>query len=106
MQLTQNYKKQLIQLVTNFSPILLGIFISINISTILGQTGDWGMLIAGIIAAIIETVNTTTLGAKRKLLQTLYKEKQKKTTKYINFINNLKIGILYGLFIEAFKLGS
>lgn len=29
-------------------------------------------------------------------------------TKYfcINFINNIKIGTIYGLFVDAFKLGS
>ena len=25
---------------------------------------------------------------------------------YVNFLNSLKIGILYGFFVEAFKLGS
>jgi len=30
----------------------------------------------------------------------------KKLNFYINFLNNLKVGILYGFFVEAFKLGS
>jgi len=34
--------------------------------------------------------------------------KRKYTEKFIilNLINNIKIGIIYGLFVDAFKLGS
>ena len=34
--------------------------------------------------------------------------KQKCTNKFVIFklINNIKIGIIYGLFVDAFKLGS
>jgi hypothetical protein len=30
----------------------------------------------------------------------------KKISQFLLFINNLKIGMIYGFFVEAFKLGS
>ena len=39
----------------NFTAILLGFFLAINLSTILGQSGDWGVLSAGLITAVLET---------------------------------------------------
>jgi|GEM_PF-4281323 len=41
-------------IITNFIAILLGFFLAINLSTILGQTGDWGILSSGLIAAALE----------------------------------------------------
>ena len=41
----------------NFIAILLGFFLAINLSTILGQSGDWGVLSAGLITAVLETIS-------------------------------------------------
>ena len=30
----------------------------------------------------------------------------KNVSKFLMFVNNLKIGMIYGFFVEAFKLGS
>ena len=50
----------------NFIAILLGFFVAINLSTILGQTGDWGILSSGLIAATIEIVSHTLYETKKK----------------------------------------
>lgn len=36
----------------------------------------------------------------------MYKKKYTEKFLILNLINNMKIGIIYGLFVDAFKLGS
>jgi uncharacterized Tic20 family protein len=45
------------KVIINFTLILLGSFLAINLSTIIGQTGDWGMLASSIITAIVEIIS-------------------------------------------------
>nr|YP_009313671.1 Hypothetical protein ycf20 [Helminthocladia australis]SCW21925.1 Hypothetical protein ycf20 [Helminthocladia australis] len=77
--------------------MLLGFFVSTTLSTIPGQTGDWGIIGAAIIVTFYERISQQTypLMITKKLNKIL-----------INNINYIKIGILYGLFVDAFKLGS
>jgi hypothetical protein len=51
----------------NFTAILLGFFVAINLSTILGQTGDWGVLSSGLLVASIETVSRIAYRTKKNL---------------------------------------
>jgi hypothetical protein len=55
----------------NFLAILLGFFSSSTLATILGQTGDWGILSSGILVAIIESTNKLFYIRKKKEPQTL-----------------------------------
>nr|YP_010925530.1 hypothetical protein RMC00_pgp184 [Neoporphyra dentata]WKD83762.1 hypothetical protein [Neoporphyra dentata]BCA87234.1 hypothetical protein Ycf20 [Neoporphyra dentata] len=82
------------ELTTGLISLLLGFFISTGLSTIPGQTGDWGIIAASLIVATTELTSKIVYSNQRKL-------KIK-----INLINNFKIGITYGLFVDAFKLGS
>jgi hypothetical protein len=75
-------------------------------STILGQTGDWGVLASGVLTALIEITSQTIYTTKKRLICLNSSPIHKKLNFYIKFLNNLKIGILYGFFVEAFKLGS
>ena len=50
----------------NFIAILLGFFLAINLSTILGQTGDWGILSSGLLTAFIETISRVIYKTKKK----------------------------------------
>jgi hypothetical protein len=52
----------------NFIAILLGFFLAINLSTILGQSGDWGVLSAGLITAVLETISKILYTTKKKLI--------------------------------------
>lgn len=52
----------------NFMAILLGFFLAINLSTILGQSGDWGVLSAGLITAVLETTSKILYRTKKKLI--------------------------------------
>ena len=82
--------------------ILLGFFIATALSTIPAQTGDWGIVASAIIVTNQEIISKITY--------------QNYITKYyyntiifkicFKYCNGIKIGILYGLFVDAFKLGS
>nr|SCW22946.1 Hypothetical protein ycf20 [Nemalion sp. H.1444] len=77
--------------------MLLGFFISTTLSTIPGQTGDWGIVAASIIVT----------GYERISKQIYYYNQANNYLRTIMYnINNVKIGIIYGLFVDAFKLGS
>jgi len=52
----------------NFIAILLGVFLAINLSTILGQSGDWGVLSAGLITAVLEATSRILYKTKKKLI--------------------------------------
>nr|YP_010338286.1 hypothetical protein MW410_pgp144 [Bangia atropurpurea]UNJ18236.1 hypothetical protein [Bangia atropurpurea] len=92
--ITSSLYYSLSELTTGLISLLLGFFISTSLSTIPGQTGDWGIIAASIIVAGTEIIS-----------KIVYSNKQKWVTR-INLVNNFKIGITYGLFVDAFKLGS
>ncbi|PIN23204.1 hypothetical protein CDL12_04066 [Handroanthus impetiginosus] len=77
--------------------LLLGFYTANALATILGQTGDWDVLVAGVIVAAIEGIGM--LMYKKPLstgrLQNL-----------VVMVNYWKAGVCLGLFVDAFKLGS
>nr|AYR06313.1 hypothetical protein [Renouxia sp.] len=79
--------------------LLLGFFVSTALSTITTQTGDWVIIAAAFITIFQEVVS-----------KIIYKDpastNYKKQHTLKKRMNNIKIGILYGLFVDAFKLGS
>nr|YP_010865312.1 hypothetical protein QQR83_pgp062 [Campylaephora boydenii]WGT74181.1 hypothetical protein [Campylaephora boydenii] len=84
---------------TNFSlnlvSLLLGFYLSTILSTIPAQTGDWNIINASIIVTINEIFS--------KFFYSYYK---KHKPIFMDISNSIKIGIIYGLFVDAFKLGS
>nr|YP_007878302.1 conserved hypothetical plastid protein [Calliarthron tuberculosum]AGA63913.1 conserved hypothetical plastid protein [Calliarthron tuberculosum] len=82
--------------------LLLGFFISTALSTIPAQTGDWGIIAAAIIVTNQEIVSKIIYQTK---INSYYKSILIVKI-LLKYCNNIKIGILYGLFVDAFKLGS
>ena len=76
--------------------LFLGFFISSILSTIPAQTGDWGIIAGSIIVTINEIVS--------KFIY--YRNSYSNKVWFIDIINSIKIGIIYGLFVDSFKLGS
>lgn len=77
--------------------VLLGYYAANALATILGQTGDWDVLVAGIVVAIIE------------LIGSLMNQKSSMTGPFKGFLimlNYWKAGFTLGLFVDAFKVGS
>jgi len=65
------------------------------LSTIPAQTGDWNIISGAIIVTFYEISS-----------KMIYKNNSLKKSLIRTLINNFKVGILYGLFVDAFKLGS
>nr|WDA98829.1 hypothetical protein SCTW_047 [Sciadococcus taiwanensis] len=94
------YKK--LELVYIITSLLLGFFSATILATILGQTGDWGMLAGSLLTAFTEILS-------KFIYNHTYSTKIKsvlKNNKCLTLLNNVKIGFIYGLFVDAFKLGS
>jgi hypothetical protein len=82
---------------------LLGFFIATTLSTIPAQTGDWGVIAAAIIVTNQEIISKIVY---QKYNIYYYINKQRALRVWLKRFNCIKIGILYGLFVDAFKLGS
>ncbi|MBD2185053.1 DUF565 domain-containing protein [Planktothrix sp. FACHB-1355] len=77
--------------------LLFGVFLGTAIPTTAGQAADWDIIGAGLLVLFTELASRIFYGTKwqggsRSLLAQM--------------LNALKIGLIYSLFIEAFKLGS
>lgn len=82
--------------------ILLGFFAATALSTIPAQTGDWGIVAAAIIVTNQEIISKIIYQYKNLK----YSKNNSILTTFLRYCNNIKIGIIYGLFVDAFKLGS
>lgn len=100
IQSLTNYKLNTLSL--QLLSILLGFFASTALSTIPAQTGDWGIVAAAIIVTNQEIISKITY--QSNILK--YYKYNMLINKYLKYCNNIKIGIIYGLFVDAFKLGS
>lgn len=81
--------------------LLLGFYTANALATILGQTGDWDVLVAGIVVAAIEGIGM--LMYRNPTSPSLSSGKLKS---FVMLINYWKAGVCLGLFVDAFKLGS
>lgn len=88
----------------SFISILLGFFIANTLATMLSQTGDWGILSSGVMVGLTESINRIVYNNKKNLKSDSFFHEG--VLRLVSLINNVKIGIVYGLFVEAFKLGS
>lgn len=80
----------------NLISLIFGFFLASILSTLPSQTGEWGVINAAIIITINEFIS--------KVFYTNSIAKYK--NKFLKLINNIRIGVIYGLFVDAFKLGS
>ncbi|MBW4420889.1 MAG: DUF565 domain-containing protein [Myxacorys californica WJT36-NPBG1] len=76
--------------------LLLGFFIGNVMSTTAGQRSELDVVAALLIVAATEVISRIFYGSRERFGRSLGAE----------FLNVLKIGVSYSLFLEAFKLGS
>jgi len=81
--------------------ILLGFFMGSAIVTTAGQRAVWDIPAAAILFGFTEL--TSMLVYRRRQKQ---EKKPERRSLYIDTLNLFKIGLIYSLFLEAFKLGS
>ena len=89
----------------NLISFFTGFICASIIDTSLGEFGEWAIVGSALVVANIETFNNfyyaiLTKRAGKLLLRRQY---NRKLFSYLNFF---KIGLLYGLIVDAFKLGS
>ena len=82
--------------------LLGGFFISAGLSTVTVHSGNWN-IIATLMIVIGQEIFSQIVYSQQISLD-LYSNYFSK--KYFTYFNNIKIGLLYGLFVDAFKLGS
>nr|BAD27720.1 antigen receptor-like [Oryza sativa Japonica Group] len=79
--------------------VLFGFYTANALATILGQTGDWDVLVAGVVVAAIEGIGML-----------MYRKPMSRPPgrfqSLIAMVNYWKAGVCLGLFVDAFKLGS
>ncbi|MBD2177561.1 DUF565 domain-containing protein [Pseudanabaena sp. FACHB-1998] len=83
--------------------LLSGFFLASVISTSTGAKSELDILAAAVTAIVVELINRLVYRHKRKVNSEGVLEPNLLT---IEMLNCLKLGVTYGLFLEAFKLGS
>ncbi len=73
---------------------LFGFFLGTAVSTTAGQKAELDIVIAGFLVTITEVVSR------------LFYSRRISISFWLESLNILKVGFIYSLFIEAFKLGS
>jgi cation transporter-like permease len=78
--------------------LLSGNFLATAVSTIAGQRAEPDILAAAVVVALAEIVSWLTYAARSA--------PESSRSWLIEVLNGLKLGVLYGLFVQAFTLGS
>jgi hypothetical protein len=83
--------------------LLAGFFLASVISTISGAKSEQDIVAAAVVLLLVELTNRYVYGARRITLGDGSLAPRLLTTE---ILNSIKLGLVYGLFLEAFKLGS
>ena len=79
--------------------LLFGNFFGIAISSIAGQAAELDVVVSAILLILVELTNWLVY---RRPPQ----NESRQRSLFLEVLNALKIGMVYSLFVEAFKLGS
>jgi ABC-type thiamin/hydroxymethylpyrimidine transport system permease subunit len=89
--------------------LLFGNFLASAVSTIAGQRAEPDILGAAIVVGIAEVISWMTYANSSRSLQTspsVNPLKSSQRSLLVEALNGLKLGLLYGLAVQAFTLGS
>jgi Protein of unknown function (DUF565) len=81
--------------------LLGGNFLATTVSTISGQKADWDVFVSALLVVLAEGISWL-----------MYRRPQNdrsprgENSIFLEMLNGIKLGLTYGLFVEAFKLGS
>jgi hypothetical protein len=81
-----------------------GFLSSSIVDTSLGEFNEWAIVGAALVIAVIELFNQIYYSLRTKLKNGVLDSST--TRKLLNALNYFKIGMIYGLIVDAFKLGS
>ncbi|XP_047327586.1 ycf20-like protein [Impatiens glandulifera] len=85
--------------------LLLGFYTANALATVLGQTGDWDVLVAGVVVAAIEGIGMLMYKRKPSSSSSAAASSGRFQSLMV-MINYWKAGVCLGLYVDAFKLGS
>ena len=81
-----------------------GFLVSSIIDTTLGELNEWAIVGAALVVASLETTSkffyTLVMRVRNGIVNRLY------LLNLMIILNSIKVGIVYGLIVDAFKLGS
>ena len=83
--------------------ILLGFFMGSALVTTAGQAAIWDMPVAALVFAFTELISRFVYSRRQRRERD---GKPKERSLFIDVLNLFKVGLIYSLFLEAFKLGS
>lgn len=81
--------------------LLGGNFLATTFATIAGQRADLDVVVAMLLVLVTEVISGLVYGSDR-----LRGEQRQQRVLILEILNGTKLGLIYGLFVEAFKLGS
>lgn len=87
--------------------LLFGNFLASSIATSTGQRAELDITVALFLLGVTELVSWLNYSSAidRRLLAPIPGTARQRPL-WLGILNNLKLGLVYGLFVEAFKLGS
>lgn len=85
--------------------LLLGFFVGTAVSTTAGQAAIWDTTVAAFLILFVEIVSIIVYRRKPVMINNNQSDLRPKSL-YLDVLNSFKIGLIYGLFVEALKLGS
>jgi hypothetical protein len=91
-------------MVLNLISLFGGFLFSSIIDTSLGEFNEWAIVGASLIIATTESFNKCYYFLLKRNRNKLFRSQEAGIL--LDFLNNFKIGILYGLIVDGFKLGS
>ncbi|MEB3211744.1 MAG: DUF565 domain-containing protein [Leptolyngbyaceae bacterium] len=84
--------------------LLFGFFLANVISTVTGQTADLDVLVSLMMLTFTELASWFVYSNRRLSIETNQRPRPQPLGTVL--LNAVKIGVIYGLFLDAFKLGS
>ncbi len=91
-------------MVINLISFFGGFLISSIIDTSLGEFSEWAVVGSALVVTSIELFNSFYYYSLNKANNTLTQSQY--LISLLNCLNYIKVGIIYGLIVDAFKLGS
>jgi len=91
-------------MVLNLIAFFGGFLLSSIIDTTLGEFNEWAIVGAALVVASLEILSKFFYSLSTRLQE--IPNVNYTSLKLLNLLNSLKVGIIYGLIVDAFKLGS
>ena len=91
-------------MVLNLIAFFGGFLLSSIIDTTLGEFNEWAIVGAALVVASLEILSKFFYSLSIQLQE--IPNVNYTSLKLLNLLNSLKVGIIYGLIVDAFKLGS